>query len=147
MKYLKKLFSRTSFMIIMIILEILLIASVFKWFGDQAAWIEIVLRILSVFIVLGIINNSKHLSADMLYILAIMISPVFGTAVYLLIRANLLTSSSLRSFVDSNFSSFKDFSSDHSTFWTCIADQIKTGSGKCKCCISNVIAISGFCIH
>lgn len=114
MKYLKKLFSRTSFMIIMVILEILLIASVFKWFGDQAAWIEIVLRILSVFIVLGIINNSKHLSADMLYILAIMISPVFGTAVYLLIRANLFTSSSLRSFVASNFSSFKYYKHDDS---------------------------------
>ena len=112
MKYLKKIFSRTTFMVIMVILEALFIISVFRWFGDVAAWIEVILRILSFLIVLGIINNSKHLSADMLYILAIIISPVFGTAIYLLMGANLLTSRTFRNIVLSNFNSRKYYHQD-----------------------------------
>ena len=92
MKILKKLFSRTTFMVIMIILEIRMITQFFKWFGNTAAWIEIRLRIIGVLIVLYIVNNSKHLSSDMLWILSIMVSPVFGTALYLLLGANLLSS-------------------------------------------------------
>ena len=92
MKFFRKFFSRTAFMLLMIILEGLFIASIFKWFRNEAAWIEIILRILSVFIVLTIINNSKHLSNDMLYIMIIVISPVFGTAIYLLLGADLFSS-------------------------------------------------------
>lgn len=107
MNILKKIFSRTTFMIIMVILEAFLIYSLFKWFGEKTTWIEIILRILSVIIVIGIINNSKHLSADMLYVLLIMISPVFGTAFYLLMGANLLSSRTFHNIARSNVNTLK----------------------------------------
>ncbi|MCR5795041.1 MAG: cardiolipin synthase [Solobacterium sp.] len=84
-------------MILAAILEILIIVSIFKWFGQQAGWIEGVLRLLSVVIVLMIIKNSRHLSSDMMWIVGIMLFPVPGTAVYLLLGANLLSSRTYRS--------------------------------------------------
>ena len=96
MKILKALFSRTTFMVLAVILEILIILSIFKWFGDQAGWIEGVLRILSVVLVLAIIKNSRHLSSDMMWIVGIILFPVPGTLVYLLLGANLMTSRTYR---------------------------------------------------
>ncbi len=92
MKLIKALFSRVTFMILMAVLEVLIVISVFHWFGEHAGWIEGILRILSAVIVLGIVKNSRHLSSDMIWILAIMAFPIPGTAVYLLLGANLLTS-------------------------------------------------------
>ena len=112
MKILKKLFSRTLFMIIMLILEIMLISQFFKWFGSQVAWIEGRLRIGSVLIILGIVNNSKHLSSDMLWILSIMISPVFGTAIYLLLGANLLSSKTFHNILISTMDAVKYYKQD-----------------------------------
>ena len=97
MKILKAVFSRTTFMIMAAFLEILVIVSVFKWFNQQAAWIEGVLRVLSVVIVLWIIKNSRHLSSDMMWIVGIMLFPVPGTAVYLLLGADMLSSRTYRS--------------------------------------------------
>ena len=97
MKLLKALFSRTTFMIIMVVLEVLLLLGIFHWFGEQAGWISEVLRVLSLVIVLAILKNSRHLSSDMMYVLLIIISPVFGTALYLLLGANLFTSRTYRS--------------------------------------------------
>jgi len=110
MNFLRKHFSRTFFMLIMIVLEVLFVISLFKWFRNQAAWIGIVLRVLSIFIVMSIINNSKHLSNDMLYILVIMISPVFGTALYLLLGANLFTSKTFFNLLNSTLQNLKYYS-------------------------------------
>lgn len=112
MKILEKLFNRTLFMIIMLILEIMLISQFFKWFGSQVAWIEGRLRIGSVLIILGIVNNSKHLSSDMLWILSIMISPVFGTAIYLLLGANLLSSKTFHNILISTLDAVKYYKQD-----------------------------------
>ncbi|MBR0384963.1 MAG: cardiolipin synthase [Erysipelotrichaceae bacterium] len=65
---------------------------VFYWFGEQAAWIETVLRIASVFIVLAIIKNTRHLSTDIIWIVLIISFPVFGSAMYILVEANLWSS-------------------------------------------------------
>ena len=92
MKLFRSLLSRTVLMLVAIVLEVLFIISIFKWFKNEAAWIEIVLRLLSVIVVLTIVNTSQHLSNDMLYIIVILLSPVFGTAIYLLLGANLFTS-------------------------------------------------------
>ena len=92
MKLFRMIFNRTTFMIVMVLIELAVIQFIFRWFAVSAAWIESVLRILSVIIVLGIVKNSKHLSSDMIWILGIMLSPVLGTAIYALLGANLITS-------------------------------------------------------
>ncbi len=99
MRILRKIFSRTVFMIVMAVLEIMIIYSLLKWFGEQAAWIEGVLRLLSVFIVLMIIKNSRHLSSDMMWIIGIMLFPLPGTVLYLLLGANLITSRTFKSLI------------------------------------------------
>ncbi|MDD7305536.1 MAG: cardiolipin synthase [Peptoniphilaceae bacterium] len=92
MKFLKNIFSRISIMVIMIILEFILLISLVFWFGVKVSWIENIFRVVGLFIVVSIINNSRHLSADMLWILAILIVPVSGTALYLFLGADLLLS-------------------------------------------------------
>ena len=107
MNFLKKYFNRLLIMIIAIIVEAILIIHVFKWFGDNAAWIETVLRIISVIIILGINKYSTHLSFDMMWILLIIVSPIFGTAIYLLLGANLFTSKTFHNILFYTQDSFK----------------------------------------
>lgn len=101
MKLVRALFSRTVFMLIMVCLEVYGIYYVFNWLGSNFAWLDTVLRIIGAIIVLGIIKSSKHLSNDLMWIILIMISPVVGTALFLLLGSNLLIS---RTFRDINFS-------------------------------------------
>lgn len=96
MEILKKIFNRTVFMIIMAVIEVVLIYTQFRWFNQAAGWIETVLRILSVVIILLIIKNSRHLSSDMMWIVLIMLLPVAGTAIYMLLGANLIISRTFR---------------------------------------------------
>lgn len=96
MKILKALFSRVTFMILAAILQLLIIISVFHWFGSVAAWIDGVLQFLGVLIVLGIVNNSRHLSSDLLYMLLVILFPVPGTALYLFLGADLVVSRTFR---------------------------------------------------
>ena len=101
MKLLKKLFSRLTFMLLMVVLEALIILAVLTWFGRQAAWIEMVLRFLSVLLVLGIINFSRHLSSDLLWIVGIILFPIPGTVLYLLLGANMISSRTFRALIRS----------------------------------------------
>ncbi|MDO4414723.1 MAG: cardiolipin synthase [Erysipelotrichaceae bacterium] len=97
MKILSKIFSRTTFMVLMAILEILIIYSLLKWFSAQVAWINGALSLLSVVIVLMIIKDSRHLSSDMMWIIGIMLFPIPGTILYLLLGANMLSSKTFKS--------------------------------------------------
>lgn len=86
---LKKLFSnRLIYVILTGLLEIAIYVSLFHLVREKAAWIEIVLHILSVIIVLHIIRTSKHLSSDMMWLVLIMLAPVPGTAIFLLCSAD-----------------------------------------------------------
>lgn len=97
MKILKTIFSRISLMVIMIILELILFVSLVFYFGAKANRIESIFRIVGLIIVLNIINNSRHLSADMLWILGILLAPVSGAALYLFLGADLLLSKTFKS--------------------------------------------------
>ena len=96
MKILKRLLNRATFMIIMALLEIAAMFSLFYWFRTKAAWIEVVLRVLSLLIVLAINKNSRHLSSDLMWVFIIILMPVAGTALYLLLGANLVSSRTFR---------------------------------------------------
>ena len=91
-KILKTIFSRLTFMIIMVVIELFILFAIFHWCHEQAGWIEGVLRLLSLIIVLLIIKNSRHLSSDMMWILLIILLPVAGTAFYLFLGADLIVS-------------------------------------------------------
>ena len=112
MKILQKIFSRTTFMALMAVLEVIIVWSLMKWFGEQAAWIEGVLHVLSVVIVLMIIKNSRHLSSDMMWIVGIMMFPIPGTALWLLLGANMLSSRTYKNLIVSTGKAKKYYHQD-----------------------------------
>ena len=112
MKIFRFLFSRITVMILAAVAEVLLIIWGFQFFAEKAAWMEAVLRVLSVIIAISIINNSRHLSSDMIWILLIVLFPVPGTAAYLLIGANLISSRTYRSLTRENIVSGKYYEQD-----------------------------------
>lgn len=91
------IFNRMSLMIIMIILELLFFYRLISWFGIRASWIEAIFRLLGLVIVVTIINNSRHLSSDMLWIVTIILVPVVGAALYLFLGADLYLSKTFQS--------------------------------------------------
>lgn len=97
MKIIKALFSRTTFLILGVLLEASILFSISRLFGSVAGYVEALLRILSTLVVLYIIRNSRHLSADIIWIVAILLFPVPGTAIYLLLGANLISGRTYRS--------------------------------------------------
>ncbi len=101
MKFLKPFFSRMTLMIIAALVEVFGMSWLFFRLQTQVAWLEAVLRVLSLVIVLAIVRNSRHLSSDMLWILIIIVAPAAGTALYLLLGANLITSRTYRRIVKS----------------------------------------------
>ena len=112
MKIIKALFSRTTFMILAALAEVLLLFVIFRYFSEKAGWIEEILRLLSLFIVFGIIRNSTHLSSDLMWIILIILFPVPGTAVYLLLGANLLSSKTFKNLLVSGENSKKYYVQD-----------------------------------
>ena len=67
MKLFKLLFSRLGITAIMVVLEIVYLVSLLQWLSPYIGWITGILQIVSVFIILWIINQSRHLSADMMW--------------------------------------------------------------------------------
>lgn len=114
MKVLSKIFNRTIFMILVALIEIIGLVYIFNYFNEQAAWIETILRLLSVIIALMLVTRSKHLSSDMIWILLIIIVPVFGTALYLFLGANLFMSRTFRNIMVETLVADKNYVQDQS---------------------------------
>ena len=85
MKLFKLLFSRLGITAMLVILEIVYFVSLIEWLSPYIGWITGVLQVISVFIILWIINRSRHLSADMMWIILIFLAPIPGTIVYLML--------------------------------------------------------------
>ena len=60
----------------------------------------------------NIVNNSRHLSADMIWILLILLFPIAGTLAYLLMGMNLLRSKTARNLYMENKAAKKYFIQD-----------------------------------
>lgn len=95
-KYIDKIM-RYAILAIAVLAEVALLYGIFHYFTSNYAWIESILRLMSIIIVVFIVNNSRHLSSDMFWILLIVTMPVPGTIMYMLIGANLVTSKTVRS--------------------------------------------------
>ena len=115
MKILKYLFNRATFMILMIVIEVAILIGVSLWFGRYAAWLEGVLRVLSIVIVLMIVKNSRHLSSDMIWVILIIAAPIAGTALRLLLSSNLFFSRTFRSLVSTTEDYRKYYKQDPET--------------------------------
>ncbi|MBR3000623.1 MAG: cardiolipin synthase [Oscillospiraceae bacterium] len=87
MKLFKLLFSRLGITAIMVILEIVYLVSLLQWLSPYIGWITGILQVISIFIILWIINQSRHLSADMMWIVLIFIAPIPGTVIYLMLSS------------------------------------------------------------
>lgn len=79
--------------------EVGLYCILFKWLTSSFVFIEVVLHILSVLIVLNIVRTSRHLSSDLMWILLIMLFPVFGTFVYVMMLMSLLFGKTFRNII------------------------------------------------
>lgn len=108
----KALFSRTTMMLATVILELLLIAGLAKWLGGVTGWIAGGLRIIAIFLVLKIVRTSRYLSSDLMWIMLIMLFPVMGTAFYLFVGANLITSRATWSMVKATNDSRRSYLQD-----------------------------------
>jgi len=104
--------SRIVFIALAAVMELLLFYFLFHYFNTKASWIEGILRGISVIVILEIINYSHHLSSDMLWIIMIMISPIFGTITYLLIGGNMIISKTFRNILRETSKSHQYFLSD-----------------------------------
>ena len=92
-------FIRVIIMALCVIIEAAILGVIIRFFSEQAAWIEGVLRLMSTVVVLYIIRRTEHLSSDLMWIILIMMFPVPGTASYLLLGADLIISRTFRSIV------------------------------------------------
>ena len=99
MKRMKTYVFRLLFLAVFAVLEALILLSVFRWFGEKAAWIEGILRLLSIMIILFIVRNSRHLSFDIMWILLISALPVPGTVAYLFLGADMIISRTFRNII------------------------------------------------
>lgn len=82
---------RLVFVVLSLVLEFLLILSVFLWLNEYAEWIAIFTRVLAAILVLLIYNQNKTSAMKMPWIILIMTLPIFGIALYLLIGLSIST--------------------------------------------------------
>lgn len=108
MNFFEKIF-RFGIIAIGLIVEVIIVRNLFLFFTEHFVWIEMVLRLFSILLVMYIINNSRHLSADMLWVLLIILFPIPGTALFLLLDANLITSKTFLELIKNTVESKKYF--------------------------------------
>lgn len=113
MKYLEKLM-RVLILLAGAIIELAVLLMLYRFFTGYA-WVDLVLRLLSVILAITIINNSRHLSFDMLWIILILLFPIPGTLLYLFLGANLVSSKTMRSLVAQTEASRPCFQQDADT--------------------------------
>ena len=122
MKKIKKILTnRLIYIGIAALFEIAFYLILFRLVKVYAGWIEVVLHILSVFIVLHIIRTSQHLSSDLMWLVIIMLAPVAGTAVFLLLGANMLKNKTYRAILKEQKKSASYLKQDPSVFADLIA--------------------------
>ena len=103
---------RLIVVILLAILELGLTAVLLNYFYTQFAWVETILRLVSLVIVFTILRYSRHLSSDISWMLVIMMAPIAGTALYLLLGANFLMGRTFHSIQRETASSEEYFEQD-----------------------------------
>ena len=112
-KFLENSFGRVIVILAAFAAEVFVLFLIFRWFSEEAAWIMLVLSIASVIITLYIIKNSRHLSYDVMWIVAILLFPIPGTILYLFLGADLLVSPTFVKIQRKTESSFRYYPRDN----------------------------------
>ena len=71
----------------------------FKWLTSSFVYIEMILHLSAFFIILNIVRTSRHLSSDLMWIIMIMLFPVFGTFVYIIMVVSLIFGKTFRNII------------------------------------------------
>ena len=116
MKYNRGTTERFIIIVVFALVEVVAVWMLFNYFNEQAAYIEYVLRLLSVFLIVHISNTSVHLSTDIPWIILIALSPVFGTATYLMISGNVFLSKTYRNILSEEFKAREYYKQDKDAF-------------------------------
>ena len=95
-----------------VVLQILLYLTVLLFFSSKIAWIEGVYRILGVLLVLALIKQSRRLSADLPWIIIILLFPIVGALLYVFIGGNLRLSSTMKNILRSTGDSSRYYQQD-----------------------------------
>lgn len=98
----KSTFWRLLVIAIAAVLQIGITIYAFVRFYSMAAWITTITTILSFLLVLYIINTSKHLSSDLIWILLILLAPISGTIIYLLFGATIALSKTHKAIIEAS---------------------------------------------
>ena len=87
---------RCFFVALSLVIQILFNVYIMLYFYKNIALVQFVVLLLSVIIVLNIVKNSKNLNNDLPWIITILITPVFGTLIYISIGESILGSKTLK---------------------------------------------------
>lgn len=88
MRVIKTIFGRAGLLIVLVLLQLFWLGVVLSGISPYLTVVNTVLQVLSIFIVLHLINTSRNLSNDLLWILFIILVPIAGTVIYLYLRWN-----------------------------------------------------------
>ena len=87
---------RCFFVALSLVIQILFNVYIMLYFYKNITLVQFVVLLLSVIIVLNIVKNSKNLNNDLPWIITILITPVFGTLIYISIGESILGSKTLK---------------------------------------------------
>ena len=107
---------RLVFTVLSILLEIVVIFCLIIFAGQKAGWIYTIFRILALILVLSIFGSSKTSSIRMTWMFAILLLPIFGTALYFLIGLNGHTLAMRKRYEDIDKILFPMLPNDEKTF-------------------------------
>ena len=95
----KERIKRIIFIVLCIFLQVFFTVTIFTLFSEYFGLVEFLLRFISALIVLSIIKNSNKLSSNISWIILIMLSPIFGTILFIMVTDNLYHNKMLRTFI------------------------------------------------
>lgn len=85
-KFLRIIFGRTTFVILSLIVQIMVLCLTFEWLKNQAFYFYGGFTILSAVVVIYILNKNENPSYQMSWIIPVLVFPVFGVMFYLFIE-------------------------------------------------------------
>lgn len=86
-KPLRIIFGRTSFVVLSLLLQVVVLLGAFQWLSDHFFYVYGGFTLLSAVIVIYIINKRQNPSYQMAWIIPVLIFPVFGALFYLFVES------------------------------------------------------------
>ncbi len=88
---LRFIFSRTTFLVIFLLIQLAVLFAGFKWLGDYLVYVYGGYSLLTVLVVVHVVNRPMNPNMKLSWIIPILATPIFGALFYLYVRADFLT--------------------------------------------------------